>query len=229
MFNLKIFQIYYSREQLSSLDNAFIPYDNAKTNRDLEFEMGVLMDHFQSNGHLAADCTGFVSWKFNEKAKMPGSTFVDFILNNPDYDVYFVNPFPDEIRFKSVWTQGDYHHPGILGFTQSILDKLDYKLQLTDIANGVDTLAYCNYWAGKASFWEEYINFLRPLYEYVSHDLTTEEQIFMDRLADKKIVANYFPFIFERMFSTFLVVTDSPIRYLSINKHLYDNGPLSFS
>jgi len=228
MSSLKIFQIYYAQEQLASMDNAFIPYDNTKTNRGREFEMGVLLDHFQNKGYLTADYTGFVSWKFTEKTKLPGSMFVDFVRSNPGYDVYFINPFPAEIRWKSVWVQGNNYHPGILEFTQGLLNKLGYKLHLMDIANGVDTLAYCNYWVANASFWEEYTKFLRPLYEYISHDLTTEEQMFMDRRADKLIDAHYFPFIFERMFSTFLVVADSPVRYLSMNKQLYDNGSPMF-
>ena len=224
MPTIKISQIYYAENQHAHLDEAFVPYDNSKPSRDGEFEMGVLQDSYLAKNHFTADFTGFVSWKFTQKTGLPGKFFVDFIQQNPGYEVYFVNPFPAEIRFKNVWFQGDACHPNVMQFTQGLLDKLNYRLQLTDFINGIETLAYCNYWVASASFWERYMGFLQPLYEYISNDLTVEEQKFMARRADSVIDAHYFPFIFERMFSTYLATATPPAQYLSINKALFDQG-----
>jgi hypothetical protein len=111
MSSIKISQIYYAQDHLAHLDEAFIPYDNSTPNRDGEFEIGVLQDNFLEKNHLDADFTGFVSWKFREKTGLPGNFFIDFIQQNSGYDVYFINPFPTEIRFKNVWFQGDAYHP----------------------------------------------------------------------------------------------------------------------
>ena len=224
MSSIKISQIYYAQDHLAHLDEAFIPYDNSTPNRDGEFEIGVLQDTFLEKNHLDADFTGFVSWKFREKTGLPGNFFIDFIQQNSGYDVYFINPFPAEIRFKNVWFQGDAYHPKVMQFTQGLLDKLDYNLQLSEFINGIETLAYCNYWAANAAFWERYMGFLQPLYQYIRNDLTLEEQQFMDHRADRVIDAHYFPFIFERMFSTFLATTTPSVRYLSINKAMFDKG-----
>jgi hypothetical protein len=224
MSSIKISQIYYAEDHLAHLDEAFIPYDNSTPNRDGEFEIGVLQDNFLEKNHLDADFTGFVSWKFREKTGLPGSFFIDFIQQNSGYDVYFINPFPAEIRFKNVWFQGDACHPKVMQFTQGLLDKLDYNLQLSEFINGIETLAYCNYWVANAAFWERYMGFLQPLYQYIRNDLTLEEQQFMDHRADRVIDAHYFPFIFERMFSTFLATATPSVRYLSINKAMFDKG-----
>lgn len=224
MPSIKISQIYYAQEQLAHLDEAFVPYDNSTPSRDGEFEMGVLQDNFLEKNHLNTDLTGFVSWKFREKTGLPGNFFIDFIQQNPGYDVYFINPFPAEIRFKNVWFQGDACHANVMQFTQSLLDKLNYQLQLSEFINGIETLAYCNYWVANADFWERYMGFLQPLYHYICNDLTVEEQRFMDNRADSLIDAHYFPFIFERMFSTYLATATPTVRFLSINKAMFDRG-----
>ena len=224
MPSIKISQIYYAHEQLAHLDEAFVPYDNSMPSRDGEFEVGVLQDNFLKKNHLNTDFTGFVSWKFRAKTGLPGNFFIDFIQQNPGYDVYFINPFPAEIRFKNVWFQGNACHPNVMQFTQSLLDKLNYQLRLSEFINGIETLAYCNYWVANADFWERYMGFLQPLYHYIGNDLTVEEQRFMDHRADSLIDAHYFPFIFERMFSTYLATANPPVRFLSINKAMFDKG-----
>lgn len=64
--------------------------------------------------------------------------------------------------------------------------------------------AFCNYWVATADFWQQYLNFTRPLYDYLIKDASPQEREFLWRRASPTINSSYFPFIFERMFTTFL-------------------------
>ena len=219
---VKIYQIYFEQSQSGELDPAFIPYDNSNTSRDNEYEIGVFKDNFENKNYLSAEYTGFISWRFSEKINIEGNVFIDFIKNTPGYDVYFVNPFPELVRYRNVWHLGNEHHPEIMQFTQGLLDKLDYNINLDNLINEVDTLSYCNYWVGNKKFWGEYMGFITPLYDYIKHDISPDDFKFLSQSAAKRRDANYFPFIFERMFSTFLLANTANIKYLSYNKYLSD-------
>jgi hypothetical protein len=148
--------------------------------------------------------TGFISWKFNQKTGITGQDFKTFILSNPGFDAYFINPFPHQACFKNVWKQGDYFHPRLSQITDNLLKNAGYQLELFSFENRMDTLCYCNYWVGSPLFWSRYIAFILPLYNYINERATKEELEAINVKADRVIAAPYTPFIFERMFSTFL-------------------------
>lgn len=212
---IKIYQIYFNKSQIISLDPNFIPYYNPTLNKLKEYEIGVHIENYENKNYLNAKYTGFISWKFNEKTKISGEHFINFIEDNKGFDVYFINPFPQLSKLKNVWIQGNQYHPEIMEFTQKLFDKIGYHIILKELTNHNNTLLYCNYWVGNKIFWNEYINFIKPLYNYIKHNMTAEETYFLSKKAAKYRNANYFPFIFERMFSTFLVTNKKNLRYLA--------------
>jgi hypothetical protein len=226
---LEIHQIFYKEEQRSLLSPAFLPYDNSQARPPNNFEFDVFMSNY-NGGKIQADLTGFVSWKFEQKTGISGLDFKNFILNNPGYDIYFINPFPHLARFRNVWTQGDHFHPELTALTQSLLKKSGYQINLGSIVNRMDTLCYCNYWVGSQRFWRRYIEFIQPLYHYLNHQLSSAEQARLYQQADAKIRAPYPPFIFERLFSTFLALNldlkSAPYAYT--DEQLRQKGPRHF-
>lgn len=210
---IKIFQIYYRSDQKEYLDKDFFPYDNTRDNSDKWREYWVFYNNYKKKKHKEAEYTGFLSWKFNEKTKISGKTFLDFIQNNPGYDVYFINPFYDELfYYPNVWYGADYHHPGIMDFTHSLLKKLGYNIDLSKLQTDESNTLYCNYWVGNELFWDEYIKFTEPIYEYIENHLTDEENEFINKQADEVIKASYVSFIMERMFTTFIMFNNT-IKY----------------
>jgi hypothetical protein len=167
--------------------------------------------------HHEADYTGLLSWKFNEKTNIAGSEFIEFIKKNPGHDVYFINPLPFLINayaFRNVWYQGDFYHPGLLDFMQRIMNDLDYGIDLKGLTNDESTTLFCNYWVGNEIFWDRYMGFTKPIYDYLSTRLDESKKEFISRIADRIIGTNHIPFIFERLFSTFLS-SRRDIRYLN--------------
>jgi hypothetical protein len=211
MSAIRIHQIHFRPEQKAHLEPAFIPFDNAASPAPEQMEYRVFRDGYQRGLTREADYTGFVSWKFRQKTRVTGDVFVDFIRDNPGYDVYFINPFPAELLWRNVWVQGETFHPGLLGFAQTIFDRLDYDIRLASLDNLADTAAYCNYWVGSSEFWDRYMEFTEPIYDHLVNDLSAAERELLWSRADRQIEASYFPFIFERMFST-LLASDSSIK-----------------
>lgn len=227
---IDVHQIYYRDELKEYLDPAFIPYDNSKGNSKW-FEYGVFRREYLAGTPQKADYTGFVSWKFNKKTGITGEEFLSFLRRYPGYDVYFINPYEaDALCFQNVWYQGEYYHPGSLAFTQKILNKIGYDISLESLVMPWSVTAFCNYWVASPKFWERYMRFTEPVYDYIENKLTPEESAFIQQPADAKIQADYIPFIMERLFSTYLYLNPDNITFLKYSSpKYYLQSPRSFA
>ena len=152
---LKIYQIYFERSQMPFLEKEFIPFDASKVPNPENREYRIFHRSYTQEKHKESLYTGFISWKFYEKTQIRGKEFIQFIQKNPGYDVYFINPFWEEIFWQNVWLQGESKHPGLIVFVQRILEKLGHEIDLRTMHNDISNLSYCNYWVGNRKFWDE--------------------------------------------------------------------------
>jgi hypothetical protein len=202
---ISMHQIYYDPSQLTQLEPDFIPYDNtANQNREWA-EYHVFETEFKKGTHNQFDYTGFVSWKFGQKTRIPGARFLEFVQKNPGADVYYINPFPmEELLFKNVWYQGEFYHPGIMEFAQQILARAGYEIDLRIWQQPRETFAFCNYWVGNQKFWDTYMSFTGKVAEILRSGLSDTEKDFLHSIASKTNNFSYIAFFMERMFSVFL-------------------------
>ena len=204
---IRIHQIYFDKSQAPFLDPDFVPYFNKKNDRPDWREYHILRSAYNGGQICSNDITGYVSWKFGKKAKISGKAFIKFIKDNPNHDVYFINPFPFiAATHQNVWHQGEECHPGISDLTQYILSRAGYKIDLSNMFMDETHFAFCNFWAGTRSFWDRYMAFTEPLYDIVENQLSSHEKQMLLSCADKMSGASFPPYIFERLFSTFLVL-----------------------
>jgi len=117
----------------------------------------------------------------------------------------------------SVWKHGERWHPGLIKFTQNIFDRLNIDIDLQHLKHTKMASCFCNYWIGSPKFWDQYMNFTRPIYDHIKNDLSYSEVMFIRTRADRGISSDYFPFIMERLFTT-LLATDNSISYTNIPK-----------
>lgn len=216
-----IHQIYYDPAQIPLLEPAFIPYDNtANPNREWA-EYHVFETEFQKGTYKNFDYTGFVSWKFRQKSRISGDAFLEFIKKNPGADVYFINPFPmEELLFRNVWLQGAFYHPGILEFSQRLLERAGYEFSLRDWRESRENYAFCNYWAGNERFWQIYMEFTGKLAAILRTGLDTADKEFLHSIASKTNNFSYIAFIMERMFSVMLTTQpDISVRRYAYSRH----------
>lgn len=211
--NIKVYQIYYKKEQRKFLDSAFIPFDNCSNLKPEWAEYHCFENIYSKMKDSDDGWYGAVSWKFGQKTGLTGKDFLQSIqATQGEYDVYFVNPFPQEVSmYWNVWLQGEKYHPGILKFTQELLDQAGYGIRIHDIFNDSTTGAFCNYWVGNYYFWQRYMEFTKPLVHLIRNELNPEQKRFIQSMADKNIKLNYIAFIMERMFST-LISQDAKIK-----------------
>ncbi len=204
---IKLHQIYFEPAQLERLDPAFTPYDNSQSPNPDAYEFYVFRKEHLA-GNIDADAyTGYVSWKFGEKTGISGQKFIEFCEANPGYDVYFINPFPLDICYGNVWQQGEAHHPGLLDLARKLFDgahpNADYRL--TELPANLRTSGFCNFWAGNKKFWDAYMQFCLPFWDYIFERLSESERKQVFSRCDKRTNATYFAFFIERLFTTFLL------------------------
>ncbi len=207
---ITIYQNFFREAQARLLDPAFVPHDGTKNPFPQYYETYWISRLFEERVYRQHDYCGLVSTSFNQKTRLSGFQFIEFIRNNPGFDVYFVNPYPQlAYYFFNVWEHGEEHHPGLTALTRRLLESAgDPPLLENPGRNDHNTLLYCNYWVASKRFWEEYMAFLDPLYILVRDDVRSNGiSPYVEPTSYKGPHPDtpYFPFIFERLFSLFLV------------------------
>lgn len=208
-----IHQIYYLQDQLDGLDPSFVPYDNTK-NSDKEWrEYHVFKEAFASGLIAENQLTGLVSWKFRSKTNISGKEFLDFIKKRPGYDFYFVNPYPlDVIIYKNIWDQGCVYHPNFINITQAVFENAGINVPIKDIISLLSDTGLCNYFVASREFWLELLKLGNKIEDSIRNKLTNELRNIIHLQADKRIQANYIPFIFERIFP--LILRSGKFKYI---------------
>ncbi len=214
MPTINILQTYYKDEQISRLDSAFTPYNVTQNHAPHLREFPLYFDLFRDNKHKENDYTGIFSYKFNIKAKISGETFISFVRNNPGFDAYFINPYP-QLSYLSynIWEQGEYFHPGIKKLSDRLFSQSKYPARTN--THGRDThecLIYSNYWIGNDKFWDRYISFLLKMHEATSVSKPKDTNPYLKETPYINPAPMY-PFIFERLFTTF-IKNEADLKYL---------------
>lgn len=199
--NLQIYQAYYKQEQVPHLDPAFITYDNTINAQPhlREYPMWQKLH----DKHKDSDVYwGLMSWLWFEKTKISSEIFKNWILENPGYDVYHIDPFPDlPHQYKNIWIQGNVWCPGMLDFCNSLFPKLGIETRVEDFDNSPIDFATCNYFVGNSKFWTNYLDFLDKCLKICADDPALNEYIYVKGgMYNGHFVPN-FPFVVERFFS----------------------------
>ena len=210
--NMKIYQLFYKEEQREYLDPSFVPYENI-ANPKPELREWYLWDkEYESCKAEGLDYWGFVSWKFREKTGLAGSHFVDFIDQNPGYDVYFINPcLINEAVFLNSWEQGDLYHTGISDIGNTFLKKIGYfningEVNVKEIVLDRNCTMFANYIVGNATFWDKFMEFSRQLFTESESDPEFKQLVFGEGLSNYAADPSLpmFTFLIERLIPTFI-------------------------
>lgn len=222
---IEIYQTVVSDDQSGQVQCPFIEYDVRQSNPSPHWhEYWHFLALYDQKKKAPVDYWGNVSFRFSEKTGITSEAFLSFIRNNPGHDVYFVNPFEFLVHtFDSPWEQGDLWHPGLIEITQTIFDHLNYKIDLRNLNFPSDSVGYCNYFVGNKHFWDSYISFTRPIFDYIENCMDDKLIRNINKQAYKTRTCSFHPFIMERLFSTLLVVQSDSIRSL---KYLYSTEHL---
>jgi hypothetical protein len=203
---VKLFEICFEENQLNDVDPLFTPFDNTK-NEYPELREYHNFHRLFDEGHTQdLDLWGAFGPRWPSKLRYSSQEIFKTIEDNPGHDVYIFN----HARIVSaltynVWDQGELYHKGITNVARHALEAAGYNPNTTSaIMTNLDT-CYCSYFVATNAFWKDYLNFLdmiKKRLENLPDDLAEIYHGSANYSRDASL--NMFPFIVERMFSTYI-------------------------
>lgn len=205
---LDIFQIYYESWHLELMDPDFKAFKN--TGVVSEFYEFDVFERIAANRptHLG-DVWGALSWRFGEKTGMTGKDLKAQIAANPNHDIYFCNPYPqNEALYHNMWVQGETTHPQFLQISKAVFEAAGLQVTELDTLMPSQGFSAANYFVGTKRFWDLYIPFIRRIMGLAEHKLSPAMRALLhSSKADRMNAhggATYVSFIVERLFPLFL-------------------------
>ena len=200
----KIYQVFYDEKSGSSLDSGYVPFDNSSPERLHEFEYGVMRRLYFGDQFQSARYYGVLSWKFQQKTGWSSQRLFQAVEEHPSADVFVMNPYPQSDYFHNVWLQGEACHPGLQSLAQHLFDICGLDQSMLERRMDHRCECYCNYWIATRRFWNLYISLSEKVYRAIESGDRGLKAIVFEGVRDRRLKAPYFPFLFERMFSTVL-------------------------
>jgi hypothetical protein len=198
-----IHTICYAPGMVETVDPDFLPFDVTADPQPERRETAHMLRFWREGLHRQYPVTGLLSPKFSEKTGIAGKIFNDFVTNSPDYDVWFLNPYPNYIYLAyNIWEQGDLWYPGLCERAARVFEAAGITVDLNHFPrSSTNSLLFSNFWAGTTRFWDQFMTFVSEMSKHAEKDPTLFDEVPYGRGN-----ATYYPFIFERLFTTFLVM-----------------------
>ncbi len=198
--SLKIYQVYYRKNQKKDLDGGFSHWNNRKNRRPEWAELWIMLQAWANNSAHFSELTGFFSWKFGRKTDLTSEMVVDFIGSHPGYDCYIFNPLTLQTAlFASVWDQGEHWHPGIKAHADRVLKECGIQADLDGYVDGFATTAYCNYFVASPQFWTAYFALMERVFENLEKQRRGRTGPWQTTIHDNREY-KFVPFLIERCF-----------------------------
>lgn len=203
--SLYIYQSFFTEDQRSLLDPAFIPWDNIENRTPHLREYPMWKNSTWKHQYDPTAYWGLFSVKYKDKTSVPPQVFKDWILANPGYDVYHIDPFYfNSSQFPNTWVQGERWHPGMLEFCDRLFPIIGIKENVRDLTLKPEEFITANYYVGNADFWVRWIHFLDECLHCCDHDQYCFNYLYSyGGMYNGHWVPN-FPFVTERLVTLFV-------------------------
>lgn len=229
---VKIYQSFFDPKQYRNLDKAFIPFNNVdNTNPELR-EYPLLKKlhekHVNYTGHW-----GMLSWRWKQKTGLDGKELIKWIDENPNHDVYMINPhvhLPE--MFRNSFTQGDIDHPGMLKFTNKLVQHLGYNFNIEHADFPLDIFSTCHFYIGNSKFWDKWISFADTTIAIANKDKEMYDYLYIEKSAYQGSDLINFCFLIERLVSLFLYLNYAQYKVIHYPYQYFlkrDNKELEFT
>lgn len=224
--NIYLYQIQYDDASKPSDTSGFKAFDVRDNPEFLKREMAHMMRFYDDIVSKGSDDSyyGLFSPKFNEKSGLSSADVMNFVEKNLEADVCLFNPFPMTVyKNLNVWRQGEENHPDLIRLANQMFDKAGFDFDAASFhRNSLANTVYCNYWVAKKSFFDGFIPFVKKMDQAIND---MPEHMRAEYFVDAKYItkACYYPFLFERLLSTFLI-SDFGMNYTS-KPYVYQAEP----
>jgi hypothetical protein len=231
IMNYKIYQVYYEENQKQFLNSEFVPFDNTSNKKPNLFEYYIFLIGYKQAISENLSHWGFFSWKWESKCKIKPQQFIDFIEKNPNQDVYVMNwaPYIESIS-SNIWNHGEYYHFGLSDIFNKIFKKIGFEGYTTDnIIMDKKTFCFSSYFVASKKFWKDYLAFLKQIKSTIDNNIELKILVYRKTIYNNHESYSFFPFLIERLFSTFLVIygdysiLNYPYDFSIYRKYIGDN------
>lgn len=151
------------------------------------------------------------------KLRYPLTHIAHTVQSHPSYDVYLFNHARvQSVVFWNVWTQGEHFHPGISDVARALLETSGYDPEVVDAPMSPSLMCFCSYFVGTRAFWERYLQFVDTILA-ATVTLPPELNAIYEGSAHytRDMSLGMFPFLVERLFSTYLLLHKDTIHWYS--------------
>lgn len=206
--NYKIFQICFEPKQIEQVEAPLTAFDNTLNERPELREFHSFVKANETGATKDLDAWGFLGPRWETKLKYSADDMCRVIEENPDNDVWLFNHarVVNALTYN-VWEQGEMFHKGLIKVGEETLKIAGYDPKATVMFMKDDTTCYCSYFVARKEFWDDYIQFLRNIIDAIDklpNDVKSVYESSANYSRDSTL--NMFPFLVERLFSTFLVL-----------------------
>jgi len=160
-----VYQIVYSPETRKMRDPGFEELDNLRNERPDWYEYWPIRKYLLERTLDEGSYYGFVSPKFGEKTKLTAEVVHEFIRAHPDPEVFLFSPAFDHMAYyRSVFEQGDAHHPGLTQLTVECLARAGVDNRLPAITCSKNSV-FSNYFVARPSFWKKWFEIAEAVFQ----------------------------------------------------------------
>ena len=202
---IKIYQDYYMEEQKTLLDPAFIYYNNMENLTPQLREYPIIKDLFQRH-RGSNDLWGAVSSRWYEKTRIVGHEFKQWIVDNPGYDCYHIDPYPENLMHQNPWVQGEQWHEGMVDFANKLFPMIGLYTRCESLVLKADDFATTGYYVGNTKFWTEWMLFLDSTLVLCSQHSDLYSYLYLKGGIYNGTGIINFPFVVERLRCIFYIL-----------------------
>ena len=221
-----LFQICFEKNQILQVKSPMVPFDNISNERP-ELREYHSFKKIIDNQH-ATELYGVFGPRFEEKLRYSGKEIYDEIVSNSGKEFYLFNHARiQSVVFLNVWEQGEYFHPGIKKIMRYVLDKNGYDYTVIDSIMTEKQMCFCSYFVATKKSWIEYMRFVDDIKHTLNalpDELATIYHGSANYARDSSL--GMFPFIVERLLSTYLKLNSYNVHVKPYSYSLYteDSG-----
>lgn len=220
---IRIYQLYFKEEQKQFLNPLFYHYDNTINLNSNDREYPLLKECYKISVEDKVKLWGAVSWnykyKFSSNELISDSCFLDYINDNPGYDVYFFNPFTNHVPIiYNVWEQGQWCHPHMITIMEHIIPLMGLDVDILYKPQTRDTICFGSMCVGNKDFWDGYFQLAEKFVGAIEKLDIYSKYLFNMSAAYIDTKINYFSFIQERLMSLFVSQSDFKVMPFHVNE-----------
>lgn len=202
----KIYQCFYKKDQENLWDKSFEKLDNTQNLKPnlREYYINTLCYEQATKENL--DLWGSFSCFYKSKINISGNEILNKIKQNPDNDIYFFNPyFTHSLCHYNIWENGKYMHSNMVIILEKLFPALNINLKYLYEPMNTDEMFYCCYCVANKKFWDGYFEIFSRYFDALNNiDEDTKKLHNASAGYYKDHSLNYFPFIHERFFSSYI-------------------------